>query len=181
MTWWIAFTIAIAGWYFTANLNAKNSARTLINQEIKELRSKLHDLIVSCSNDECKLPLKPMGEDFIKMQAYIVSVQELDKLYKSYRETYFKHIRVFSVPYSKLKLFLEHESFSNIKDFVRSWLAPQSHLVSSNHYANFDIDDHASTIRQTLTDDEDDLTKANRFAMLNLQYRKLCLAYQFVS
>ncbi len=49
MTWWIAFTIAIAGWYFTARLNAKNSARTLINQEIKELRSKLHDLIVSCS------------------------------------------------------------------------------------------------------------------------------------
>lgn len=181
MTWWIAFTIAIAGWYFTARLNAKNSARTLINQEIKELRSKLHDLIVSCSSDDCELPLKPMGEDFVKMQTYIVSVQELDKLYESYRVSYFMHIRAFSVPSSKLKLLLEHESFRGIKEFVRSWLVPQSHAASSNHYANFDIDDHASTIRQTLTDDEGDLTEEHRLAMLNLQYKKLCLAYQFVS
>ncbi|EKT62606.1 TPA: hypothetical protein ACS8CD_003587 [Providencia alcalifaciens] len=181
MTWWIAFTIAIAGWYFTARLNAKNSVRTLINQEIKELRSKLHDLIVSCSSDECELPLKPMSECFIKMQTYIVSVQELDKLYEYYRESYFKHIRVFSIPYSKLKLLLEHESLSGIKEFIRNWLVSKSHLANSNHYANFDIYVHASTIRQILTGDEGDLTEEHRIAMLNLQYKNLCLAYQFVS
>ncbi|MET2901635.1 hypothetical protein ABXV22_25565 [Vibrio rotiferianus] len=181
MTWWIAFTIAIAGWYFTAHLNSKNSARTLINQEIKESRLKLHDLIVSCSSDECELPLKSTGEDFVKMQTYIVSVQELDKLYKSYHLPYFNHIRAISVLGAKLKSFFERKCFRGIKEFFRHWFGRQSHGASVNHHASFDVDEHASTIRQTLTDDEGNLTVESRLARLNLQYKKLCLAYQFVS
>ncbi|SBS65546.1 hypothetical protein [Vibrio atlanticus] len=181
MTWWIAFTIAIVGWYFTATQNAKNSARSLINQEIKEARSKLHDLIVSCSSDECELPLKPMGEDYVKMQTYIVSVQELDKLYASYLSPYFKHVRVVSVPFAALSRITEHDSLKGIKTFIKHWFLPQLNGADGNHYSNFDLSVHALTIRQSLTDDMEDMSEDSRLADLNLQYKQLCLAYQFVS
>ncbi|PNH98458.1 hypothetical protein [Vibrio diazotrophicus] len=181
MTWWIAFTIAVLGWYFTATQNAKNSARTLINQEIKEARTKLHELIVSCSSEGCELPLKPMNEEFVKMQTYIVSIQELDRLYASYHLPYFKHIRIVSVPLATLTKLSEHENLSGIKKFIRHWVLPQSHGAGVNRYMDFDLSDHASSIRISLTDDMKGMTEEQRLAMLNLQYKELCLAYQFVS
>ncbi|NRB68784.1 MAG: hypothetical protein HRU48_15660 [Vibrio sp.] len=181
MTWWIAFIIAVVGWYFTATQNAKNSTRTLINQEIKEARKKLHELIVSCSNEEANLPLKSMGEDFVKMQTYIVSVQELDKLYASYHLPYFKHIRVVSTCVGAITKFSEHESLSRIKEFLLHWCSPQSNGMNINHYVDFELSEHAYSIRQSLTDDSSDVSEEERLASLNLQYRRLCLAYQFVS
>jgi len=181
MTWWIAFTIAIVGWYFTSTQNAKNSARSLINQEIKETRTKLHELIVSCSSDGCELPLKPMGEYFVKMQTYIVSVQELDSLYASYRLPYFKHIRVVSVPFTAISRLSEHGRLRGTKKFIKHWLLPQSNGSDRNRYLGFDLSEHVSAIRQSLTDDGESVDKESRLAMLNLQYKKLCLAYQFVS
>ncbi|MGF1698210.1 hypothetical protein L4C54_21365 [Vibrio lamellibrachiae] len=181
MTWWIAFIIAVVGWYFTATQNAKNSTRSLINQEIKEARAKLHELIVSCSSDDCQLPLKTNGEDFVKMQTYIVSIQEVDRLYAFYHLPYFKHIRIVGVCASVLTKLSRHEYFKKTKDFILHWCSPQSHGAVVNHYSGFELTDHASTIRQSLTSDVEDMNEEQRLATLNLEYKKLCLSYQFVS
>lgn len=181
MTWWIAFIIAVLGWYFTATQNAKNSTRLLINQEIKEARAKLHDLIVSCSSDNCQFPLKANGEDFVKMQTYIVSIQELDKLYACYHLPYFKHIRLVSACLSALTKLSRHEYLKKTKEFIQHWCSPQSHGAAVNHYSDFELTDHASTIRQSLTSDEESVNEVQRLATLNLEYKRLCLSYQFVS
>ncbi|EAS74228.1 hypothetical protein ACSTK1_23220 [Vibrio parahaemolyticus] len=181
MTWWIAFIIAVLGWYFTATQNAKNSTRALINQEIKEARAKLHDLIVSCSHEDCQFPLRANGEDFVKMQTYIVSIQELDKLYVSYNSPYFKHIRAISTCISLLTKLSEYQCLSKAKEFIRHWFIPQSHAASESHYSTFELLGHTSTIRQSLTSDAEDMNEETRLAMLNLEYKKLCLSYQFVS
>jgi hypothetical protein len=181
MTWWIAFIIAVLGWYFTSTQNARNSTRSLINQEIKEARAKLHDLIVSCSSDGCQLPLKANGEDFVKMQTYIVSVQELDKLYASYHLPYFKHIRVVRICVVALTKLSEYEYFKKTKEFILHWCSPQSNGTVVNHYFGFELTDHASTIRQSLTNDMEEINEDQRLATLNLEYKKLCLSYQFVS
>lgn len=181
MTWWIAFIIAVLGWYFTSTQNAKNSSRSLINQEIKEARTKLHDLIVSCSSESSVLPLKPMGEDFIKMQTYIVSAQELDKLYSSYHLPYFKHIRVVSVSLSAVVRLFEYDSLKNVKKFINDWFVPQLHASQGNHYSDFNLPQHIRTIRQSLTDDMEGMEEEQRLAALNFEYKSFCMAYQFVS
>ncbi|MBE8232379.1 MAG: hypothetical protein HAW67_01495 [Endozoicomonadaceae bacterium] len=181
MTWWIAFIIAVVGWYFTATQNAKNSTRSLINQEIKEARAKLHDLIVSCSRPECLFPLKTDGENFVKMQAYIVSIQELDNLYNSYHIPHFKHIRVISACVSFFTKFDPCDTFKKTKEFILHWFSPQSNAAFVKLNSRFIIDDHTSTIRQALTNDVEDESEGPRLPRLNLEYRNLCLSYQFVS
>ncbi|ABV37110.1 hypothetical protein Ssed_2501 [Shewanella sediminis HAW-EB3] len=153
----------------------------MINQEIKEARAKLHELIVSCSSDSCQLPLKSNGKYFVKMQTYIVSIQELDKLYASYHLPYFKHIRVISACVSILTKLSRLEPFKKTKEFIQRWCLPQSHGAALNHYSNFELTDHTSTIRQSLTSDVEDVNEEQRLAMLNLEYKSLCLSYQFVS
>lgn len=181
MTWWIAFTIAVVGWYFTATQNAKNSSRLLINQEIKEARTKLHELIVLCSNYECNLPLESTGGEFIKMHAYFVSIQELDRLYASYHLAYFKYIRVVSVPYIALKKLAEHNNLRKLKKLIKYWFLHQPTSANRNQYVDFNVSMHVFTIRQSLTDDSKSEDKSVRLAQLHLQYKILCLKYQFVS
>ncbi|ELE7135198.1 hypothetical protein RB977_004711 [Vibrio harveyi] len=181
MTWWIAFIIAVLGWYFTSTQNAKNSSRSLINQEIKEARAKLHDIIVSCSSEERDLPLKPMSEDFIKMQTYIVSAQELDKLYSSYHLPYFRHIRIVSVLLSAISRFFEYKSMKHVKKFIVDWFVPQLHTPQGNRYSDFDLPQHTLNIRQSLTGDMEGMDEEKRLASLNLEYKRFCMAYQFVS
>lgn len=179
MTWWIAFIIAVLGWYFTATQNAKNSTRSLINQEIKEARAKLHELIVACSSDDCQLPLKTNNQDFVKMQTYIVSVQELDRLYTSYCNSSFMQIRIVSICAALCTKVLQYKYLSKIKEFVQHWCSPLSIGTSSDNY--FEVSEHAYTVRQSLTSDEDSIDEDMRLKVLNLEYKKLCLSYQFVS
>ncbi|WP_434144898.1 hypothetical protein [Photobacterium leiognathi] len=181
MTWWIAFIIAILGWYFTSNQNVKNSARSLINQEIKEARTKLHELIVSCSSDDFNLPVKPNGECFVKMQTYIISIQELDKLYATYYSPSLKNIRIVRSSIVLLTKLSSYESFNKVKNFVTHWFSPQLIGRTVNHYIGFEVTNHTSIIRQSLTDDIEGLDKEQRLAALHLEYKKLCLSYQYVS
>lgn len=180
MTWWIAFMIAVLGWYFTATQNAKNSTRSLINQEIKEARAKLYELIVSCSSSDCQFPLKTNDKYFVKMQTYIVSIHEVDRLYASYRLPYFKHIRAVSTCMSALAKLSRYEKFKNTKEFIQHWCSSQSNDAAV-HNSDFELTDHVSTIRQSLTSDVVDMNEERRIESLNLEYKKLCLSYQFVS
>ncbi|EGR2272142.1 hypothetical protein J7Y46_003843 [Vibrio parahaemolyticus] len=181
MTWWIAFTIAVLGWYFTARQNAKNSSRTLINQEVKETRSKLHELIVACSSKQSELPLKPMSEDYIKMQTYIVLVQELDKLYSSYHLPYFRDIRIVGVPLTFLAKLKTNDVVKNAREFFIHWFIPQSYASALRNDATFDLSEHILNIRQSLTDDMKDEDGTQRIDKLNFEYKRLCMNYQFVS
>ena len=180
MPWWIPFTIAVVGWYFTAIQNAKNSTRSLINQEIKEARVKLNELIVSCSKDDCSFPLKMMGEDYIKLQTYITSIQELDKLYSSYHLVLFMRIKVVSDLWTTVAKLIEHERLKNVGEFLKKWFLPQPHGIA-DHFATFDVNLHTSDIRKALTDDSKDMNEQKRLMELNLQYKQICLAYKFVS
>ncbi|EGR4143611.1 hypothetical protein [Vibrio cholerae] len=181
MTWWIAFIIAVLGWYFTSRQNAKNSIRSLINQEIKESRAKLHELIVSCSGSDCQLPLQAGSADFVKMQTYIVSVQELEKLYISYNTPVFTRIRVVSTCLSKLNRLFELQSLNRIKKFTQYWCTPESYHNSAHQNSSFEISEHAANIRKSLTSDADYTDKDARLSTLNLEYKQFCLSYQFVS
>jgi hypothetical protein len=180
MPWWIPFTIAVVGWYFTARQNAKNSTRSLINQEIKEARAKLNELIVSCSKDDCSFPLKEMGENFIKMQTYITSIQELDNLYRIYHSISFMRIKFLSALWTAVNQLLEHENLKDVREFLKKWLLPQSDSTA-DYFATFDVNVHISDIRKALTIDKEDMHEHDRLGELNLQYKKICLAYKFVS
>lgn len=181
MTWWIAFTIAVLGWYFTARQNAKNNARSLINQEVKEARSKLHELIVACSSDNKRLPLNSMSEDYIKLQTYIVSVQELDKLYMSYYLPYFQNIRIFKVSLTFIAKLSKHDSAKSMRKFFTYWLVPQSDIFRLDSNSDFNLSMHILNIRQSLTNDMEDDDDSTRIYKLHLEYRKLCIGYPYVN
>ncbi|OOE72584.1 hypothetical protein BZG22_12900 [Salinivibrio sp. IB870] len=105
MTWWIAFIIAVLGWFFTAKQNAKSNARTLLNQEIKDAREKLHGIMVSCSASDKNFPFLAKDEINIKMQNYIVAIQEVDRLYNSYHFPFFKRIKILNWLFSQWSFF----------------------------------------------------------------------------
>lgn len=173
MTWWIAFIIAVLGWYFTATQNSKSSARALINQEIKEARTKMQEIIVSSSYDnDGKFPLDSMTEEFIKMQTYINSVQELNHLYVSYNSSRLRNIKVIRIP---LSVITQVSFYKDTIGFIADWFLPENNRSISD----FDLSRHVFEIRQALTSDEvsDD---ESRLATLNFEYGQLCRAYQFV-
>lgn len=173
MTWWIAFIIAVLGWYFTAIQNSKNSARTLINQEINVVRSKLSDIIMACYDEEEEhlLPFKLESEDFVKIQMYIVSSQELDRLYYSYHSYQLKNIRVVS---DVLSIISKFKVFKLVKEYLAYWF-----FLPEKPLPVFILTEHISSIRQALTSD-DDKNDAERLAILHFEYKQLCLAYPLV-
>lgn len=178
MTWWIAFTIAVLGWYFTAKQNGKNSARSLVNQEIKETRIKLHELIISVTDHDVKLPISSTSESYIKMQIYIVAVNELDTLYSSYHLShFFQNIKIVNATLANIAKLFELGVFKRVKEFFTYWFLPPQPASKST----FNLSKHISSFRQSLTDDIAEINKDQRLAELNLHYKKLCIAYQFVS
>lgn len=181
MTWWIAFIIAVLGWYFTSNQNAKNSIRSLINQEVKEAREKLQQIIVSCSDGDCELPLKPDSADFIKMQTYILAVYELERLYASYRTPFYSRVKAVNFFILRVSMLFETGMLSKVKDFFKKWFLAEKYETYINQSSVEKLTEHTANIRKSLTSDDGFTKKEDRIAKLNLEYRNFCILYKFVS